>query len=311
MEHITLPNLFYQKCLEYGDKPFLWHKEQGTWKSLSWSETEEKVKEISAGLKYLGIMPGDKVMIVSENRPEWLISDLAINTLNAITVPAYITNTEDDHRYIIEHSDAKAVIVSNNTLANRVALAISKVDSCNLLITIDDYNGFMPDGLKVESFDKLISIGKDNISEALHNLNTIDKDDTCCLIYTSGTGGRPKGVMLTHQSIYHNILGADELVKQVGEINHSYLSLVPLSHAYEHLAVYLMIYLGAPIYFAEGPEKFAANLLEVSPTLSTAVPRLFEVLYERIRIQKKNSGKIMELIFNRTVKLGKNSLIDE
>ncbi len=311
MEHITLPNLFYQKCLENGDKPFLWHKEKGSWKSLSWTETEEKVKEISAGLKYLGIMPGDKVMIVSENRPEWLISDLAINTLNAITVPAYTTNTEDDHRYIIEHSDAKAVIVSNNTLANRVALAISKVDSCNLLITIDDYNGFMPEGLKVENFDKLRSIGKDNISEALHNLNTIDKDDTCCLIYTSGTGGRPKGVMLTHKSIYHNILGADELVKQVGDMNHSYLSLVPLSHAYEHLAVYLQIYLGAQIYFAEGPDKFAANLLEVSPTLSTAVPRLFEVLYERIRIQIKNSGKIMELIFNRTVKLGKKSLFNE
>ena len=117
--------------------------------------------------------------------------------------------------------------------------------------------------------------------------------------------------MLTHKSIYHNILGADELVKQVGDINHSYLSLVPLSHAYEHLAVYLQIYLGAQIYFAEGPDKFAANLLEVSPTLSTAVPRLFEVLYERIRIQIKNSGKIMELIFNRTVKLGKKSLFDE
>ena len=168
MEHITLPNLFYKKCLEYGDKSFLWHKEKGLWKSLSWLETEKQVKEVSAGLKYLGIMPGDKVMIVSENRPEWLISDLAINTLNAITVPAYITNTEDDHKFIIEHSDAKAVIVSNNILANRIALAISKVDSCNLLITIDEYNGFMPEGLKVENFDKLKSIGRDNILSLIH-----------------------------------------------------------------------------------------------------------------------------------------------
>ena len=288
MEHITLPNLFFQKALENSDKPFLWAKRNKEWKSLSWHETEIKVKQVAAGLKYHGIMPGDKIIIVSENRPEWIISDLAINTLNAITVPAYVTNTEDDHRYIIEHSDAKAVIVSDNIIANRIALALSKVNSCKLLITMDEYSGFMPEGLKVESYEKLTQIGEENISTALHNLNTIDKDDICCLIYTSGTGGRLKGVMLTHKSIYHNILGADDLVKQVGDIEHTYLSLVPLSHAYEHMAIFLQIYLGAQIYFAEGPEKFAANLLEVSPTLSTAVPRLFEVLYDRIRIQIKN-----------------------
>ena len=311
MEHITLPNLFFQKALENSDKPFLWAKRNKEWKSLSWHETEIKVKQVAAGLKYHGIMPGDKIIIVSENRPEWIISDLAINTLNAITVPAYVTNTEDDHRYIIEHSDAKAVIVSDNIIANRIALALSKVNSCKLLITMDEYSGFMPEGLKVESYEKLTQIGEENISTALHNLNTIDKDDICCLIYTSGTGGRPKGVMLTHKSIYHNILGADDLVKQVGDIEHTYLSLVPLSHAYEHMAIFLQIYLGAQIYFAEGPEKFAANLLEVSPTLSTAVPRLFEVLYDRIRIQIKNSGKLLQFAFNRTVNLGKKNLFNE
>ena len=311
MEHITLPNLFFQKALENADKPFLWAKKEHEWKSLSWRETEVKVKKVAAGLKYHGIMPGDKIIIVSENRPEWIISDLAINTLNAITVPAYVTNTEDDHRYIIEHSDAKAVIVSDNILANRIALALSKVSSCKLLITMDEYSGFMPEGLKVESYEKLAQIGEENISTALHNLNTIDKDDICCLIYTSGTGGRPKGVMLTHKSIYHNILGADNLVKEVGDIEHTYLSLVPLSHAYEHMAIFLQIYLGSQIYFAEGPEKFASNLLEVSPTLSTAVPRLFEVLYDRIRIQIKNSGKLLEFAFNRTVKLGKKNLFNE
>ena len=311
MEHITLPNLFFQKALENSDKPFLWAKKEGEWDSLSWQETEKKVKQLAAGLKYNGILPGDKVIIVSENRPECLISDLAINTLNAVTVPAYTTNTEDDHRYIIEHSDAKAVIVSNNILANRIALALSKVESCNLLITIDEYSGFMPESLKVESFEKLLKIGDENLSTALHNLNTIDKDDICCLIYTSGTGGRPKGVMLTHRSIYHNILGADNLVKQVGDIDHTYLSLVPYSHAYEHMAIFLQIYLGAQIYFSEGPDKFAANLLEVAPTLSTAVPRLFEVLYDRIRIQIKNSGKLLQFAFNRTIKLGKKNLFNE
>ena len=311
MEHITLPNLFFQKAMEKPTEPFLWAKVEGSWKSLSWGETEKKVKQLAAGLKYLGIESGDKVVIVSENRPEWIISDLAINTLNAVTVPAYTTNTEDDHKYIIEHSDAKAIIVSNNIIGNRIALALSDVSTCNFLITIDPYSGFMPEGLEIESFDNLLKIGEENFSTALHHLNTIDKYDTCCLIYTSGTGGRPKGVMLTHNSIYHNILGANDLVMEVGDINHTYLSLVPLSHAYEHMAIFLQIYLGAQIYFAEGPDKFAANLLEVNPTLSTAVPRLFEVLYDRIRIQIKNSGKILEFIFNRTIKLGKKNIFNE
>lgn len=311
MEHITLPNLFFQKAMEKPNEPFLWAKVEGTWESLSWSETEKKVKQLAAGLKHLGIKPGDKIVIVSENRPEWIISDLAINTLNAVTVPAYTTNTEDDHKYIIEHSDAKAIIVSNNIIGNRIALALSNVSGCNLLVTIDPYSGFMPEGLEIQSFDNLLKIGEENFSTALHHLNTIDKDDTCCLIYTSGTGGRPKGVMLTHNSIYHNILGANDLVMEVGDINHTYLSLVPLSHAYEHMAIFLQIYLGAQIYFAEGPDKFAANLLEVTPTLSTAVPRLFEVLYDRIRIQIKNSGKILEFMFNRTIKLGKKNIFNQ
>ena len=97
MEHITLPNLFFQKAMEKPTEPFLWAKVEGNWESLSWSETEKKVKQLAAGLKHLGIKPGDKIVIVSENRPEWIISDLAINTLNAVTVPAYTTNTEDDH----------------------------------------------------------------------------------------------------------------------------------------------------------------------------------------------------------------------
>ena len=121
-------------------------------------------------------------------------------------MPKKLDLTDNLEKYIIEHSDAKAVIVSNNILANRIALALSKVETCNFLITIDEYSGFMPDGLKVESFEKLLHIGEENLSTALHNLNTIDKDDICCLIYTSGTGGRPKGVMLTHKSVSYTHL---------------------------------------------------------------------------------------------------------
>ena len=156
MEHITLPNLFFQKALENSDKPFLWAKKEGEWESLSWQETEKKVKQLAAGLKYNGILPGDKVIIVSENRPECLISDLAINTLNAITVPAYTTNTEDDHRYIIEHSDAKAVIVSNNILANRIALALNKVETPISLSSTNEMS--LPSSVVISSLPSISKI---------------------------------------------------------------------------------------------------------------------------------------------------------
>jgi long-chain acyl-CoA synthetase len=251
------------------------------------------------------------VVIVSENRPEWVISNLAIITLGAITVPAFITNTEEDHRYIIEHAEAKAVIVSNNVLANRVALAINKNEICKLLIIIDEYQGFTPEHLKITSFEDLLDIGKNDVKSSSYNLNIIERDDVSCIIYTSGTGGRPKGVMLTHKSIYSNLIGADELVRQVGKMDHTYLSLVPLAHAYEYMAIFLQIYIRAKIYFSDVPEKFASNLLEVSPTLSTAVPRLFEILYDKIKLQIRLQGKILEFAFSRTLKLGKKNLIEK
>ena len=181
MEHITLPNLFFERSLEMDKKPFLWKKQNGQWLSLSWKETEEKVKQVAAGLKSYGIGPGDKVVIVSENRPEWVISNIAIITLGAITVPAFITNTEEDHRYIIEHSEAKAVIVSNNVLANRIALAINKNEICKLLIIIDEYQGFTPEHLKITSFEELLDIGKNDVKSSLYNLNTIERDDVSCI----------------------------------------------------------------------------------------------------------------------------------
>ena len=123
----SLNKLFFDRAEEYGEKPFLWAKKEKNWESLSWNQTSLKIKEFAGGLKSFGIKAGDKVVIVSENRPEWIIADIAINLIGAITVPAYTTNTEDDHHYILEHSDAKAVIASNNILANRLALALSLI----------------------------------------------------------------------------------------------------------------------------------------------------------------------------------------
>ena len=202
------------------------------------------VEKIGNGVK--NVKPGDKVVIVSENRPEWIIADLAITLIGAITVPAYTTNTEDDHHYILEHSDAKAVIASNNILANRVALATTRTKLCKILITLDNYSGFEPDNLKIINFNEVSDFGKNNIETSLDYLDQIQPDDVSCIIYTSGTGGRPKGVMLTHRNIYSNLHGAEDLLEIIGKKDNKYLSLIPLSHSYEHTAgLYLQIDLGS------------------------------------------------------------------
>ena len=283
----------------------MWTKKNKEWIPLTWNETSLKVKEFAGGLRSLGVKPGDKIVIVSENRPEWIIADLAINLIGAITVPAYTTNTEDDHHYILEHSDAKAVIASNNILANRVALATTRTNLCKILITLDNYSGFEPDNLKIIKFEEVGDFGKNNIETALDHFEDIQPDDVSCIIYTSGTGGRPKGVMLTHKNIFSNLQGAEDLLEIIGKKDNKYLSLIPLSHSYEHTAgLYLQIDLGSQIYFCEGPEKFSQNLNEVSPTLTTAVPRIFEVIHDRIKIQMKNQNPIIKFIFNRAVKVG-------
>ena len=301
----SLNKLFFDRAEQYNEKPFLWTKKNKEWIPLTWNETSLKVKEFAGGLRSLGVKPGDKIVIVSENRPEWIIADLAINLIGAITVPAYTTNTEDDHHYILEHSDAKAVIASNNILANRVALATTRTNLCKILITLDNYSGFEPDNLKIIKFEEVGDFGKNNIETALDHFEDIQPDDVSCIIYTSGTGGRPKGVMLTHKNIFSNLQGAEDLLEIIGKKDNKYLSLIPLSHSYEHTAgLYLQIDLGSQIYFCEGPEKFSQNLNEVSPTLTTAVPRIFEVIHDRIKIQMKNQNPIIKFIFNRAVKVG-------
>ena len=301
----SLNKLFFDRAEQYNEKPFLWTKKNKEWIPLTWNETSLKVKEFAGGLRSLGVKPGDKIVIVSENRPEWIIADLAINLIGAITVPAYTTNTEDDHHYILEHSDAKAVIASSNILANRVALATTRTNLCKILITLDNYSGFEPDNLKIIKFEEVGDFGKNNIETALDHFEDIQPDDVSCIIYTSGTGGRPKGVMLTHKNIFSNLQGAEDLLEIIGKKDNKYLSLIPLSHSYEHTAgLYLQIDLGSQIYFCEGPEKFSQNLNEVSPTLTTAVPRIFEVIHDRIKIQMKNQNPVVKFIFNRAVEVG-------
>ena len=303
----NLPRAFFSLADSAGDKPLFFNKQNGAWQGLSWAEVSTSVRKLAGVLVAAGVAAGDRVMVSAENRPEWAICDLAIMAIGAIVVPAYTTNTEDDHHYIMDHSGAVVAITSGGALAARIMLAAQSIPNLRLIIFMDETATLHKDiTVKTIQWDDAVAP-----ATPLATIDTLidaqKDDDTCCLIYTSGTGGRPKGVMLTHRSIQANI---DAAIALLGEANadhdQRFLSLLPLSHSYEHTAgLHLPIQTQSEVWYCESAEQIAANLLEVSPTLMTAVPRLYDVLHERIMRGVRNKGGLSAQIFYETIRLGR------
>jgi long-chain acyl-CoA synthetase len=301
----NLVQMFFARAKAKGDKPFLWRKEGGAWVPISWADTARQVAGLANALKALGLKPGDRVMLVSENRPEWFISDLAIMAAGCITVPTYTTNTERDHQHIIENSGACAIIVSNTKLAKTLLPAALRASSARIVIGIDDVRAGQPGSMDFHDFRQLISMhctDPDHVAAAA----TFGRGDTACIIYTSGTGGAPRGVMQHHGAILHNVEGCVSLIAEdFGWDDEVFLSFLPLSHAYEHTGgQHFPVGLGAQIYYSEGLEKLASNIEEVRPTIMVVVPRLFEVLRTRITKQVEKQGKFANYLLDRAVSIG-------
>ncbi|WP_438728597.1 AMP-dependent synthetase/ligase [Parasphingorhabdus sp. DH2-15] len=312
------PNLvamFLARVAERGDNPFLWAKRNGQWSAISWNVAAQQVAMLAKGLKEMGLSPGDRVMLVSENRPEWCMADLAIMAAGCVTVPTYTTNTERDHQHILDNSGAKAVIVSDAKLAKNLLPAVLRSSHARRVIGIDD-------AVKVgqaSRFDyypwsDLVSGTQQQIDEALADMRyaagKLARDDLACLIYTSGTGGAPRGVMQHHGAILHNVKGPTEVIKHdFGWDDEVFLSFLPLSHAYEHSAgQFFPIGLGAQIYYSEGLEKLSSNIEEVRPTIMVVVPRLFEVLRTRILKTVQKQGKVANYLMDRALTIGEKKL---
>ncbi len=295
----NLVTMFFEQAARLGDKEFLWEKKDGTYTPLSWRQAADRCMNISRGLLAQGIEPGDRVVLVSENRPDWLIADIAIMSIGAITVPAYITNTTDDHRHILGDSGARAVIVSTARLAKALLPAVADCADTSLVICIDDD---LDTGL---SLGTLVESGQDRTDDIVALAATWGRDRTACIIYTSGTGGLPKGVMLHHGAILHNCTGAEDALREIGLGDDVFLSFLPLSHSYEHMAgQFFPIAIGAEIYYAEGIETLGNNMIEARPTIMTAVPRLYETLHRRITRGITKQGGIKEKLFNKAYALG-------
>ena len=298
--------MFFDEAARKGDRSFLWVKRGGAYRPTSWRETAEAIRALARGLRQLGLQPGERVGLISENRPEWMIADLGIMAAGGITVPAYTTNTVDDHRHILANSGARVVIVSTAALASRVLPAADQVTSIDHVITIEPLTEGQVSHLEIHVWAEVISAGKamqDDVDEMAQRIN---RDDVACLIYTSGTGGVPKGVMLSHANILANCRGAYLLLEAIGYGNEVFLCFLPLSHSYEHTAGMMFpISLGAEIYFAEGAETLAANLPEARPTIMTAVPRLYETMHQRLQRAMEREGGLKARLFKRALELGR------
>lgn len=306
----NFPNLvamFLDRVEQRGDAPFLWAKRDGAWQSISYAEAARQVAALSASLIRLGCRPGDRVMLVSENRPEWLIADLAIMAAGCVTVPTYTTNTTRDHTHILTNSGARAVIVSTQKLAKALIPAVLFASDCQDVIGIEDIRTGQPvNGARFHQWDELTSQSGD-LGEVRERIATIGRNDLACLIYTSGTGGAPRGVRQHHGAILHNVAAClDVIANDFGWDDEIFLSFLPASHAYEHSGGQMFpIGLGGQIYYAESLEKLAANIEEVRPTIMVVVPRLFEMLRQRMLKTLEKQGGLGQKLLARALEIGK------
>ena len=319
LEHF--PNLvtaFFTRAREKGDRPFLHARKDGGWHSISWAEAARMVASLAQSLRDLGLAKGDRVMLVSENRPEWLIADLAIMAAGCVTVPTYTTNTTRDHQHILGNSDARAVIVSTQKLAQPLIPAVLFMSECHHIISIDDIiTGQSPDVAKFHHWADLVS-GEADVAKFEAEAASITRQDLACLIYTSGTGGAPRGVKQHHGMILHNAEGCVDVIStDFGWGDEVFLSFLPASHAYEHTGgQHFPIGLGAEIYYAESLEKLAANIEEVRPTIMVVVPRLFEMLRAKMLKTIEKEGGLASYLLGRAISIetkryhGRPSLLD-
>ncbi|WP_025561043.1 AMP-dependent synthetase/ligase [Sphingomonas sp. UNC305MFCol5.2] len=301
----NLVQMFFSRAREKGDKPFLWHKADGAWQPTSWAEAARRVASLATALQALGLKNGDRVMLVSENRPEFCITDLAIMAAGCVTVPTYTTNTERDHQHIIENSGACAIVVSNTKLARTLLPAALRSSSARMVIGIDEVRVGQSGTMDFHDWKDLIArhpVDPDAFAAKVD----FKREDLACLIYTSGTGGSPRGVMQHHGAILHNVDGCCTIISEdFGWEDEVFLSFLPLSHAYEHTGgQHFPIGLGAEIYYSEGLEKLASNIEEVRPTIMVVVPRLFEVLRTRISKAVEKQGRLSAYLLDRAVAIG-------
>ena len=295
----SLVELYFKKCDEVDQKkPFLKWLKPGK-STHSWGDIREKIFKLSSKIKTL-INEGDRCLILSENRPSWLISDIAVMNAGGISTPIFTTYSPNDYEYILSDCKPSLIIVSNDNLFQKIKKYIDL------------------DNQKIISFEKIEAksllvqdiLNQNNYKEIIND--KLKRNMPACIIYTSGTTGNPKGVVLSHGGILSNCEGAVELLKPlIKKKNPVFLTWLPLSHSYEHTVQFIQIIVGAEIYYAENLEKLIPNMILAKPTIMTAVPRFYQNLFTKINTNFEKQKGIKKKIISSTLILGKKILKKE
>jgi long-chain acyl-CoA synthetase len=309
----SLNEIFFLQCEKYQKEDHLFFNNLNLKKfqTYTWLDTSHNVLKLAKFLNEKNITKGDRVLLVSENRPEWLIADLAILLNSAITVPNYTTYTVNDFAFTINDCKPSGLIVSSPLLLKNILLAAKKINyNFNFIILLNQTNDVVADN--VINFSTVIE-KKIDIEETKIFFKKISKSltrkDPACIIYTSGTQGTPKGVVLSHGGILKNCEGALEFLYFIKEQQNTFLTWLPLSHSYEHTVQFVQLSLGAKIFYSESLDKLLTNLKIAKPTIMTAVPRFYTNLVNKIKINLQNQSSLKKIIFNKTLELGEKKVL--
>ncbi len=283
----NLTDIFKYHAQKYPEELFLFKKQGMTWKGQSFKETKENIEKIALTLKDLGVKKGSTVFLLSSNRIEWVEFDIAIMMMGAITVPSFVTNNSDDNLYIIKDCKPKIIVFENEIILKRNKKILSFFDNSRI-ISIEKSKNF----LDYENIRKR--------KQKKFEIHKIHKKDISTIIYTSGTSGNPKGVVLSHMAILHNLEAALELLNDFNIDKERFISFLPLSHSYERMAgLFFPLLIKAEIYFCSSLDKLLMEIKEIRPTIFSAVPRLYENIYKKIKSKLRNSSKIEKFIMRK------------
>ncbi len=308
MKYKTIPEMFYKQAESNKDKVILKYKKEGEWIDIRWDEEKEYVESFALGLMKLGIESGEKIAILSENRCEWYVSDLAIQSIGCIVVPIYATNTSEQIKYIMNNSESIAIIVSTSQQFEKVKSIKKDIPKLRYSITLQEV---AVNSDNTMNFSSILALGRLSGlgSELRKRLSNITSEDIATIIYTSGTTGDPKGVMLTHRNLLSDAEAAYEVIKSELSDGDIILSFLPLSHSFARTADYYV-----PIFHAKGIqalaeslEKLSENLIEIRPTMFVSVPRVFEKVYGKVISQIEADKPIKRKIFYWAVLVGKQA----
>ena len=304
-EPATLVEVFEHVARVHPRSDTLNYKHDGRWISISAAEMLDRVRSIAAGLYSLGVRRGDRVAILSESRPEWVLTDAGCMFATAIDVPIYPTLTPPQVRYILKDSGARVLVVQNEEKFLQVREAITECEAIEHVVFFEKPAAQGMPGISLAELEErgrtLEETEADLINDGAHQIKA---DDLATIIYTSGTTGEPKGVMLTHENLVSNLIDSSSHLKFAGD--DSALSVLPLSHVLERMAMYMYLYHGMAAYFAESLDTIGPNLREVRPTIFVGVPRIFEKIFARVKEKTAEKGRLNMVILNWAVRVGKD-----